>query len=184
MTGRHYEDQIDVDSWIDHHILNVLSKNPDGFRLSGYFHKDREGLVNAGPIWDFDRTMGCSTDTRAASPTWWDASNETSDTTYVFEHGFWLGLFRDPVFQQRYWARWAQLLDNELSVAALTLALDEMEAELTEAAPRNYARWTSYPPRGGDLNFEKLLLQNWLTTRHGWIRDCLALPDPRTCPGQ
>ena len=183
-TGRHYDEIIDVDAWIDHHILNVFTKNPDAFRLSGFFHKDREGLLSAGPIWDFDRTMGCESDTRAEDPTWWDPSSQTSDTTFVFDHGFWRGLFQDPVFQGRYWDRWADLLNNQLSVAAIEVHLTAYEAELQAAAPRNFAKWSDYPPRGGDLAFEMDLLRTWISDRHAWITDCLTRPDPTTCPGQ
>lgn len=182
-TGHHYSDLIDVDAWIDHHILNVLSKNPDGFRLSGYFHKDREGLIAAGPVWDFDRTMGCSSDSRAEDPEWWDASNITSDCTYVFQEGFWEGLFSDPAFRAQYFARWGQLLGNELSVATMHAQIDLLAAQVEEASVRNYAEWSSYPPRGGSHAAEVQILKDWLAARHAWISGCLALPDPMTCEG-
>jgi hypothetical protein len=182
-TGRHYSDIIDVDAWVDHHILNVLAKNPDAFRLSGYYHKDREGPIAAGPIWDFDRTLGCSSDTRAADPTWWDASNVTSDCTYVFEEAFWKGLFADPAFRATYFARWGVLLDNQLSIASIDAVIDGMAARLEEAAPRDYAAWPAYPPRGGSFDSEVALLKTWIAARHDWIAGCLALPDPRTCRG-
>ena len=179
----HYSEIIDVDSFIDFHILNVLAKNPDAFRLSGYYHKDRTGLLHAGPIWDFDRTMGCATDIRCDMATWWDASNQTSDCTFVFEHGFWLGLFADPAFRELYWDRWAELLDTELSIDAIQSIIDEMEEELAEAAPRNYARWSEYPPRGGSFESEIALLRDWLDERHAWMLQCLDLPDPQGCIG-
>jgi hypothetical protein len=184
VTGRHYDQIVDVDSWIDHHILNVFAKNPDAFRLSGYFHKDREGPIQAGPLWDFDRTMGCADDTRAADPTWWDPSNETWDCTFVFEHGFWRGLFADPVFAARYWQRWDDVLGAELSLAAVEAEIDAMEAELAEAAPRNVAAWPSYPPRGGSFEAEVDLLRAWVRDRHRWATGCLTLPDPSQCMGR
>jgi hypothetical protein len=181
-SERHYSELIDVPTWIDHHILNVFAKNPDSLRLSAYFHKDREGPIAAGPLWDFDRTLGCATDFRAANPTWWDASNETIDTTYVFEHGFWGGLFDDPIFREQYWARLEELLAAELSVEAVHLQIDTMAAELEEAAARNFARWPDYPPRGSYAD-EVQLLKDWVSTRHAWMSGCLALDDPRTCQG-
>ena len=66
-SGRHYSEIIDVGSFIDLHIISVLFKNPDAFRLSTYMYKDREGLVVSGPLWDLDRTAG-SVDDRARSP--------------------------------------------------------------------------------------------------------------------
>ena len=182
-TGRHYDAMIDVDAWIDHHILNVLSKNPDAFRLSAYFHKDRGGLLQAGPVWDFDRTMGCASDGRAADPTWWDNSNETDDCSRVFDHGFWRGLFDDPVFRIRYFSRLAVLLDGALSEGAMLFVVASMEAELAEAAPRNYDRWPDYGPRDGSFDAEIDLLESWLIERQRWMSGCLELPDPRDCIG-
>ena len=182
-TGRHYDEIVDVSSFIDHHILNVFSKNPDSFRLSGYFFKDREESIHAGPLWDFDRTLGCADDSRALNPTWWDASNETNDCTFVFEHGFWLGFFRDPVFQHAYWARWHELLSSELSVASVHEIIDRMASELAEAAPRNFAEWSGYPPRGGNFDGEVSLLKDWVADRHAWATSCLLLSDPQTCMG-
>ena len=49
VTGQHYREFIDVDAWIDHHIINTLTKNADGMRFSTYFHKDRGGRLAAGP---------------------------------------------------------------------------------------------------------------------------------------
>jgi hypothetical protein len=69
ITG--YAPWIDRGAWIDHHWLNVVTKNPDALRLSSYFHKDRLGRIAAGPIWDFDRTL-FSYDGRDSNP--WDGT--------------------------------------------------------------------------------------------------------------
>ncbi|MFT5585965.1 MAG: hypothetical protein ACI9VR_003561 [Cognaticolwellia sp.] len=182
-SGIHYSEQIDQDAWIDHHILNTLPKNPDAFRLSGYFYKDREGPIVAGPLWDFDRTMGCEGDSRAEDPTWWDPSNQTTDTTYIFEHGFWLGLFADPEFQDAYWARWVALLQAELALDRILDHVQSMEAELSEAAARNFVRWPDYPPRGGSYAAEVNVLEQWLTARHRWISRCVERENPQNCTG-
>ena len=63
-TGQHYSEFIDVDAWIDHHIINALTKNVDGLRFSAYFHKERGGRLAAGPVWDFDRSLGTPYDAR------------------------------------------------------------------------------------------------------------------------
>ncbi len=181
-SGQPYSDWIDVSAWIDHHLLNVLTMNPDAFRLSGFFFKDREDRIHAGPLWDFDRTMGCASDSRASDPTHWDASYYTSDTTYVFEHGWYEGLFDDPEYAETYWNRWREVIDGELSLDQILARIDEMAEELSEAAPRNFDKWRDYPPRGdGTFDYEVEYLRSWLTERHDWIRDCLDLPDPERC---
>ena len=44
-TGQHYSEFIDVDAWIDHHIINALTKNVDGLRFSAYFTR------SAAAVW-------------------------------------------------------------------------------------------------------------------------------------
>jgi hypothetical protein len=181
--GQPYSDQIDVDAWIDHHILNTFPKNPDAFRLSGYLYKDRDGPIVAGPVWDMDRTMGCADDDRATYPTWWDATNQTSDTTPLFTFGWYEPMFADPQFSARYWARWHEVIDDTLGTEHVDEVIDEMAAELSEAAPRNFQRWNENPPRNGGFDGEVAILKDWLAQRHDWIEACLALPDPSACRG-
>jgi hypothetical protein len=182
-TGLGYGEYIDVASWMDHHLLNMLAKNPDAFRLSGYVHKDREGKLIAGPIWDFDRAMG-STDSRSAQPTRWDASNITGDTTFMFEDGWYEGLFDDPAFRAEYWPRYRALLDGALSMEQILDAVELYAGDLEAAAARDYARWPQYPPRGGSFASERALLEAWLADRHAWTVACIddpTLADPMDC---
>ncbi len=179
VSGLHYEQLVDVDSFIDHNILNLFVKNPDAFRLSGYFFKDREGPIHAGPIWDLDRTAA-SIDWRARFPTWWDAKNQTNDCTPIFSYGWYAGLFSFPEFRERYWAQFSYLLENELSVDNVNSWLDLYEWEISEAALRNEVRWER-----PSWTTEMSILRAWLEDRHAWITACIAAyPDPRDCPGE
>ena len=53
-----YPSVIDVPSFIDFMILNEFAANVDGYQFSTFFHKDRNGKLRAGPIWDFNLTYG------------------------------------------------------------------------------------------------------------------------------
>ena len=177
-SGRSVDALADVDAFIDLHILNALFKNPDAFRLSGYFHKDREGPIQAGPLWDLDRTAG-SIDSRARDPLYWDATNFTTDTTPLFTYGWYGGFFADDDFRARYWARWLELLAGPLALDAILAHIDAMEAQLAEAGVRNAERWGAAP-----LSDELDALRAWFVARHGWISACIAAAeDPRTCAG-
>ena len=178
LTGRHYDEIIDVDSFIDLHILNVLFKNPDAFRLSAYYHKDREGPVTAGPLWDLDRTAG-SRDWRALDPLHWDASNETTDTTTVFTYGWQGGLFSHAAFRAAYFARWQTLLAGPLSNAAIQARIDALQAEIGDAGARNQARWGSRDFAGEVDN-----VRGWFAQRTAWVAACIeTTDDPRLCAG-
>lgn len=184
-AGVHYRDRIDVDAWIDNHILNLYPKNPDALRLSSHMYKDRDGRIVAGPIWDFDRAMGCTDDDRADNPRWWDATNQTSDTTAMFTYGWYAALFDDPEFNALYWPRLRVILDDTFSDDHVNGVIDEMAAELTEAAPRNYAKWSGYPPTTGSFEGEIQALKRWMQARHAWVESCLDTwpDDPERCPG-
>ncbi len=182
-TGAHWTDLVDVDGWIDHHLINAYTMNPDAFRLSGYLYKDREGPIVAGPIWDFDRTMGCDSDSRCYYTTWWDVTRLTSDTTDLFDHGWYSGLFDRSEFTEPYWDRWREVIEGPLSTESVHAIIDEWAEELSESAVRNFDRWPSYPPDGGSFEYEVQELKVWTELRTAWIEGCLQLEDPEHCTG-
>jgi len=182
VTGLHFSDYLDVDSFVDHFWLNLLAMDPDWGRLSQFFHKDRGGKIVAGPIWDYDRTMG-SRDGRDDNPLRWEAN--TSDTSYTwFDREYeWFGLLfgfntshdqrrnmpdpqlitsRPDVFQKVI-DRWYELRSNQFSESNLNAIIDSMAAELSEAQARNFSRWTG-------LNVNSISGQNFATGGTGWNR--------------
>jgi hypothetical protein len=181
-----YTQYIDVLSWIDHHILNVLPMNVDAFRLSGYFFKDRGGKFEMGPIWDFDRSME-STDGRDDRPDVWDGP---PDSTVYFKpdsrHPWWGILFEDPNFMQQWIDRWYELRKGVLSDQNISATIDALAAQITEAQVRNFERWTLRPRSGSGYNSGKLdgtwrgeveHLKAWLLDRAHWIdRQFIAPP--------
>src|SRR5262249_30271990 len=88
---------IDVDSFIDHHILVEMTKNIDGFRLSTFMFKDREGKLNMGPVWDYDLTQGNADYLDGWIPTGW-----YHDLLAGYDYPWWGRLFEDPELQIRY----------------------------------------------------------------------------------
>ena len=165
LNGPNYEEFIDVDGWIDHHILNVLPNNVDALRLSTYMHKDREGKWVFGPIWDFDRSMN-STDGRDDNPRAW---NGTGDATRFFEYPWWVNLFRQDEFMRRYQRRWKELRQEgqPLSTSNVDAVIDGMAAEIREAHPREATRWRQTSHAGWETEIRNL--KNWLRIRSEWI---------------
>mgnify|MGYP006171990771 CR=1 FL=1 len=53
-----YAAWIDVSSFIDSQWAVEIPKQIDGYVFSTYYHKDRGGKVRAGPLWDFNISMG------------------------------------------------------------------------------------------------------------------------------
>lgn len=58
---KHYEDYIDVESFVKKYLVEEVTKNYDGGVSSSYFYKDSDvngGKLCAGPGWDYDMSMG------------------------------------------------------------------------------------------------------------------------------
>lgn len=163
VTG--YRRYIDVPSWIDHHLLNVLLFNVDALRLSAYFHKPEDGPLVFGPIWDFDRALR-STDGRDLDPRVWRSRFQDLGTDF-FNYTWWDRLFTDPDFFQEYIDRYEALRRGPFSVAALHGLVNAEVALVIEAQPREARRWGNRA-RGG---YEKEILdiKGWLSNRVAFI---------------
>ncbi|MBX3732799.1 MAG: CotH kinase family protein [Verrucomicrobiae bacterium] len=162
---RGYEAWIDVDSWLDHHLLNVVPMNVDALRLSAHLFKGRDRRIEMGPVWDFDRSMGTSKggDTRAFNPVnWrgqtWDEGTDFFNAAGVFSNPWYSRLFRDLEFWQRYVDRYQDLRETVFSDAQVHAIVDSLADEVREAQVREVARWggsggSDTRPRSGRLSF-------------------------------
>ena len=134
-----YAAYLHIPEAIDHHLLNLWPINVDGFRLSGYWHKERGGKLIPGPVWDFDRTMFCASDSRADNPAAWIGGG---DATPFFTYTWWNRLFLDIDFYQKYIDRWQSLRRGAFSAANVNALLDSLNAQMSaEAINRDLARW-------------------------------------------
>lgn len=179
VTG--YRAFIDVGSWIDHHLLNVLTFNVDALRLSAYFYKQREGKLHFGPLWDFDRALW-STDGRDLNPRVWRSQSGDGGTDF-FNYTWWDRLFRDPDFFQEYIDRYQELRRNQFSGTHLWRLVDELTSQVSQAQPRERARW-GIEPRGGSYAAEVAGLKRWLTNRLDFMDRQFVPPPALLSPGQ
>lgn len=61
LTGKHYSEYMDIDSWASKYVVEESFANPDSTMLSMYFYKDYDSVdshIYCGPMWDYDRAMG------------------------------------------------------------------------------------------------------------------------------
>lgn len=159
MTGEHYSEFIDQDSFIDLHIISNLTRNPDSIRRSLYFYKEKSQKLAAGPVWDFDRTLGTPNDERATEPQGWVS----------FEEGWWQPLFEDPAFRAKYRTRFLELLQTQFTQQVFDSIIDELVGQVGPAMDRNYARWPKLQPQPGGHAAEIAILKQFLRDRTAWI---------------
>jgi hypothetical protein len=153
-----YATYIDVDSWIDHHLVNTICFNVDSYRLHAYLFKDREKRIEQGPPWDCDRCLGTGgsgatpqSDNRCFNPRQWriPAMNVGTDNgTDFFGRSdvgvdWWDRLFRDPDFWQRWIDRYQALRANQFANEAVLEMVDNLQNEIKEAQVREQARWAA-----------------------------------------
>jgi hypothetical protein len=170
---RNYLGYLDRPSWVDYHLLNVFVENVDAFHFSEYFTKDINGLIKAGPVWDYDRSMG-SADGRDANPQQWTASSVQD----YWNDGWWAYVTHDPDFMQLWVDRWQGLRLTLFSDSSLNSLINSQAAQIgADAAARDAARWTGDVSRfGGAWSGEIANMSSWLTTRAHWIDQQFAAP--------
>jgi hypothetical protein len=162
-----YAAWIDVDSWIDYHLINVFSRNTDALRLSAFLYKDEGGKIVMGPQWDFDRIAGSGGgEWRPWNPRAWMATNPhtaqlTNDfgTDYFnagdpnvggFANPWYSRLFTDPDFWQKWIDRYQDLRTDELTTNKLFYNIDYYASQLGEPALRDAAKYAADDaPRSG-----------------------------------
>ena len=137
-----YAAYLDVQSFVDYWLVYEICINHELANPgSVYLHKDRGGLLTAGPIWDFDwGTFG------------YNASPQAKGKLFM-THAIWYRrLFEDPAFKQLAKERWQALYPK---FAALDDFILEQYDYLGESAKRNFAIWN--PATTGNVNGDENL---------------------------
>jgi len=180
-----YAKYIDVGSFIDVHILVELTKNIDGFRLSTYMFKDRNGKLNMGPVWDYNLSLGNADYLQGWIPTGWYYS-QLSEGNYPW----WRRLFEDPAFRLRYADRWFELRENLFATGQLLQDIDDTTTLLNEAQVRNFDRWRIlgidiWPNWfiAGTYDEEINWMSGWLEQRLDWMDSQIGYEFAAAPPG-
>ncbi len=182
-----YNAWIDVSSFVDELIVQEAMRNSDAYGWSGYFHKDKDEKLCAGPVWDFDQSAGNSSypDNGVVSG-WLFSHPQTSNTPF-----FWPLLFKDPVFAYKVRQRWESLRDGPYKTDKLIAYIDSIASDLADAQVREFAKWpvlgvdfwretTGYNQR---TTYQKEVdyLKTFLIARWAWMDTELSKienPDP------
>lgn len=174
-----YAPYIDIDSFIDFIILNEITNNVDGYRLSTFMHKDKNGLLTMGPIWDFNLGFGnadyCSGN---ATNVWAFEFNERCPGDSLQVAFWWKRLMEDPAFVARFQTRWNELRGGILSEGSIFSKVDSYVDALdrTGSIDRNFQTWnvlgTYVWPNsfvGQTYNQEIDFLKSWISERLLWM---------------
>lgn len=132
-------------SFIDLLLLNEISRNVDGYRLSTYLYKDKYsngGKLHAGPAWDYDIAWGNANYCSGSDPAGW--AYDFGDVCPIDgeQVPFWWKRFQeDSNFVNSVRCRWNELRGNVLSPANIAAYCDSVAILLSGAQQRNFYRW-------------------------------------------
>ncbi|MGD0754081.1 MAG: CotH kinase family protein [Bacteroidales bacterium] len=169
-----YPSVIDIPSFVDYIIISELSSNADSYQYSTYFHKDRNGKLRAGPIWDNDLTFGNDLFfwgfNRSHTDVWQfsDGDNEGSE--------FWNDLFNSKEFRCCLYKRWMELTQPgaPLNYSSISNFIDQTVAWISEAAERDRTIWSTVDVQYNtdptdDYSTDIAKIKSFIQTRIPWI---------------
>jgi hypothetical protein len=163
---RLYIDYIDLNSFIDFFIINEITSNVDGYRLSTYLHKDRNEKLKMGPIWDLN--IGYNRQGRVPTTDWMVNYNKYVETDPWMLPFWWPRLLQDPIFQHQLKIRWELLRSSELFNSSVLNLVQNTADYLIEngTVDRNYKRWS-----GVDVDYPSVIddLKTHLEQRLDWM---------------
>ena len=171
-----YVRYIDVDSFIDFHLMMEMPKNSDGYYHSTFMFKDRGGRLELGPVWDYNLSMGNFGSGDLSSSWGWYYPIRSANGT----HKWFIRLFEDLEFRLKTADRWFHLRETSFSTPKLLADIDRVALLLDEAQARNFVRWNvlgqqiDYNPPGWTNRDTYQKEVDWLKT---WLEDRLAWMD-------
>lgn len=155
-----------VDYWI---IFEAMANREPLHPKSVYFHKDCDGKLTAGPVWDFD----WGTLTEASKTAWANFALPAGDGSNWYEKNWWNRLLDDRAFRAAVKERWQAWYPFLRSVPDFIAG---QQRKIAEAEARNRRRWpeitgTGWPNGDEALSFDQAAtrLRNVFSERIEWM---------------
>lgn len=173
-----YPSIIDVRSFIDYNIISELSSNADSYQYSTYYHKDRNGKLRAGPLWDNDLTFGNDLffwGLDRSHTDLWQVANGDNQGPY-----FWRDMFFNKEYKCSLSRRWLELTSpgQPLYSDSVIAFISTTAGYISEAVNRNNYTWNNFT----NFNSEVQSIKSWLLQRYDWMNDQIGslngCPDP------
>ncbi len=175
-----YRNFIDVSSFIDFFIMNEVTRNVDGFRLSTYFYKDKDskgGKLSLGPLWDFNLAFGNADYCQGSLTTGWGSDfNQNCSDTYTIPF-WWDKLKTDTTYINELKCRWDSLRVHQMHTDSIFLSIDSLVVQLDESQERNFMKWSILDSYVWPNNYVGLSYENEITYLKNWIEDRVVWMD-------
>ena len=179
-TREEIEAAIDVPSFAKFYLLNEYLKTMD-FDSSSVFFYYKDGVLYAGPPWDYDMSTG-NTNLALNTP----RANNTGYTDGIMQskYNLYRNLCDKTWFIDEVKRVYEEHYDYIENISADGGLLDSLSAEYADVFGRNYASgvwsvsrwWYNYQKKPLATYAENLaFLKNWCTERNAWLTDYYEL---------
>lgn len=160
-----YPSIIDIPSFVDFMMIAEFTSNVDVYQLSTFFHKDRNGKLRAGPIWDYNLSFGYDEFGDRSGYDVWQFSNGSN-----IGSRFWKELFFNcPTFRCYFAKRWNEVSaeGQSLSYQTIEKQIDSIDGLISEAVIRDNHRWWHF------IHHAEYVadMKEWIQLRIGWLND-------------
>lgn len=160
-----YPSIIDIPSFVDFMMIAEFTSNVDVYLISTFFHKDRNGKLRAGPVWDYNLSFGYDEFGDRSQYDVWQFYNGSCDGSR-----FWTDLFfNSPTFRCYFAKRWNELTaeGQPLNYFSIDERIDYYDSLVSEAVVRDNQRWWKM------LQHEEYVadMKEWIQLRIGWLND-------------
>jgi len=178
-----YQQFVDLSSFAKMFIINEVSRNIDGYRISSYFYKDKDskgGKLTASPPWDYDISYGNADYCQGQRYDLWAYKfNEICPRDGLQVPVFWERMVSDPRFIGELRNIYFELRKpgGVLDHNQIVKEIDGLKSNLGEAATRNFQKWPiigtyvwpSPQPVPSTWDLEIVELKNWIYNRLTWM---------------
>ena len=174
-----YRSLIDIDSFIDFFIMNEITKNIDGYRLSTYINVDIDKKIKMGPIWDFNLAFGNADYCDAANTQGWLYNFNSICPGDIWQVPFWWRRLMESVyFKERLKEKWQLYRSNNLSNANIEAQINSYVEYLNtnNAVSENFYKWPVLSKYvwpnyfiGATYESEINYLKGWINQRLNWL---------------
>ena len=159
-----WQNRIDLDSWVKKYLLEEIFGSYDaGFQSQYFYSREPGGKLYAGPIWDYDSSLGNPLVWSLNSPNGLYAWRPQAMTDYA--PNWYHGLYQQEKFRQAL----VQTYDREILPRLEELTgrtLETYVSRIGEAYERNRIRW-NVETRG--LDAEAAHIADYLTQRQAFL---------------
>ncbi len=174
-TVNGFRNYISQQSFVDYIILNEFTKNVDGYRLSTFFYKEKNGKIKAGPPWDYDLSWGNADYDEGWYPGGWCYELQTAYTEQM--PFWWVRFFEDTLFMNRVRCRWEELRVTAFNPDTISNEIDLLAELLGSSIDLNFTKWPilgvyvwpNPAPIPTDYTGEIDKLKDWANFRISWL---------------